>query len=105
MEHFAEATIEKNTTHLLTQMENRLRKQKHELVSGGWDKKFMIEQEGSVEGFFEQCVFGDDVCKEVFAEFIKVNKLDDFDIVDTSFIDDVRDLQHTLIGELVEEYA
>ncbi|MEZ9460082.1 hypothetical protein AB4518_24945 [Vibrio sp. 10N.222.54.E8] len=80
--------------------------QREKLLPSEWDVDFMEEESGSVRKFFEQLVFGDeDVCELVLNEFIDIHELDEkFDLLDCSFIDEAREMQHALVNEQVDRY-
>ncbi len=108
MKNFKETEIkaESKKELLLSLMTKAVATQKEELLSKEWDVDFIEEESGSVRGFCEQLVFGDeDVCELVLSEFIDIHELDEqFELTDCSFIDEARDMQHALVNELVERY-
>ncbi|HFD4059515.1 TPA: hypothetical protein ACVU38_004119 [Vibrio parahaemolyticus] len=108
MKNFKETEIkvESKKELLLSLMTKAIAAQKESLLSRELDVDYMIEESGSVRGFFEQIVFGEeDVCELVLSEFIDIHELDEkFELTDCSFIDNARDMQHALVNELVERY-
>ncbi|MCX8865000.1 hypothetical protein NOL37_23815 [Vibrio parahaemolyticus] len=108
MENFKETEIkvESKKELLLSLMTKAVATQKEELLSKEWDVDFMEEESGSVIGFFEQIVFGEeDVCERVLWEFIDIHELyEKFDLIDCSFIDEARDMQRALVNEQVYRY-
>ncbi|ARN65095.1 hypothetical protein CGH92_20255 [Vibrio parahaemolyticus] len=108
MKNFKETEIkvESKKELLLSLMTKAVATQKEELFSRERDFDYMIEEIGSVRGFFKQLVFCDeDVCELVLSEFIDIHDLDDkFKLTDCSFTDNARDIQHALINELAKYY-
>ncbi|MGI9894641.1 hypothetical protein ACKVMY_03645 [Vibrio natriegens] len=108
MKNFKETEIkvESEKELLLSLMSKAVAAQREKLQPSEWDVDFMEEESGSVRKFFEQLVFGDeDVCELVLNEFIDIHELDEkFDLLDCSFIDEAREMQHTLVNEQVDRY-
>ncbi|HBC3440995.1 TPA: hypothetical protein KDY14_004307 [Vibrio parahaemolyticus] len=108
MKNFKETEIkvESKKELLLSLMTKAVAAQREKLLPSEWDVDYMEEESGSVRGFFEQIVFGEeDACELVLSEFIDIHELDEkFELTDCSFIDNARDMQHALVNELVERY-
>ncbi|WP_417370096.1 hypothetical protein [Flavobacterium beibuense] len=101
-----EIKVESKKELLLSLMAKVVAAQREDLLSSDWDVDYMIEESGSVRGFFKQLVFCDEgVCELVLSEFIDIHDLDDkFKLTDCSFTDNARDIQHALINELAKYY-
>lgn len=101
-----EIKVESKKELLLSLMTKAVAAQREKLLPSERDVDYMEEESGSVRGFCEQLVFGDeDVCEQVLSEFIDIHELDEkFELTDCSFIDNARDMQHELVNELVERY-
>ncbi|EHK9043285.1 hypothetical protein KCU37_001427 [Vibrio vulnificus] len=101
-----ETKVESKKELLLSLMTKAVAAQREKLMLSEWDVDYMEEESGSVRKFLEQLVFGDeDVCELVLNEFIDIHELDEkFDLLDCSFIDEAREMQHALVSEQVDRY-
>ncbi|EKK9973571.1 hypothetical protein NI377_06865 [Vibrio parahaemolyticus] len=101
-----ETKVESKKELLLSLMTKAVADQREKLMLSEWDVDYMEEESGSVRKFLEQLVFGDeDVCELVLNEFIDIHELDEkFDLLDCSFIDEAREMQHALVSEQVDRY-
>ncbi|EJP3283124.1 hypothetical protein RFS42_001613 [Vibrio vulnificus] len=101
-----ETKVESKKELLLSLMTKAVAAQREKLMLSEWDVDYMEEESGSVRKFLEQLVFGDeDVCELVLNEFIDIHELDEkFDLLDCSFIDEAREMQHALVNEQVDRY-
>lgn len=113
MKNLTETKIENKKTFLLSLMTKSIAHQKKELESSGWDidcidedqKRALLNNQDPVEHFFTDIIFGeDDVCEQVLADFIEEHELDEMNLADTSFIDEVRNMQHELISHMTDLY-
>lgn len=108
MKNFKETEIkvESEKELLLSLMTKAVAAQREKLMLSEWDVEYMEEESGSVCGFFEEIVFGEeDVCERVLWEFIDIHELyEKFDLIDCSFIDEARDMQRALVNEQVYRY-
>ncbi|HBC3602897.1 TPA: hypothetical protein KD105_000150 [Vibrio parahaemolyticus] len=108
MKNFEETEIkvESEKELLLSLMTKAVAAQREKLMLSEWDVDYMEEKSGSVCGFFEEIVFGEeDVCERVLWEFIDIYELyEKFDLIDCSFIDEARDMQRALVNEQVYRY-
>jgi hypothetical protein len=117
--------VEEHAFNLLSQMKIEIEKQKGEL-SVHWTveyRKAIIDEymgsalffggdlehatdEQCIRSHFEETVLGDnDVCEKVFASFVDDNELYEFyELSDTVFIDEARNMQHDVIDFLVEKH-
>ncbi|MEZ8312810.1 hypothetical protein [Vibrio splendidus] len=118
-------TVEEYAFNLLSQMKIEIEKQKGEL-SVHWTVEYRKEiidgymglplvfggdlehvtDEQCIRSHFEGIVFGDnDVCEKVLVSFVEDNELNEFfELSDTVFIDEARNMQHDVIDFLVEEH-